>query len=128
MLSMAVCMPIAALCVFASDALLAIALVSLATAAHQGWSANLFTTTSDVFPKRAVASVTGIGGSVGAFGGVLFTGLLPGYIVQNFGYPPMFVIMGSFHLVAFFFVHLLMRDMKPLMISNESATDTNVIQ
>lgn len=128
MLSMAVCMPIAALCVFASDALLAIALVSLATAAHQGWSANLFTTTSDVFPKRAVASVTGIGGSVGAFGGVLFTGLLPGYIVQNFGYPPMFVIMGSFHLVAFFFVHLLMRDMKPLMISNEGATDTNVIQ
>ena len=128
MLSMAICMPIAALCAFAPDALLAIALVSLATAAHQGWSANLFTTTSDVFPKRAVASVTGIGGSVGALGGVLFTGLLPGYIVQNFGYPPMFVIMGSFHLVAFFFVHLLMRDMKPLIITNEIATDTNVIQ
>jgi ACS family hexuronate transporter-like MFS transporter len=88
--------------------------VSVATAAHQGWSANLFTTTSDVFPKQAVASVTGIGGAVGAFGGVLFTGLLPGYIVQNFGYTPMFLIMGTFHLIAFACVHVFMRDMKPI--------------
>ena len=58
--------------------------------------------------------MTGIGGAVGAFGGVLFTGLLPGYIVQHFGYTPMFLIMGAFHLIAFTCVHLLMRDMKPL--------------
>jgi ACS family hexuronate transporter-like MFS transporter len=119
MLAMALCMPVAAMCAFAPGALLAIALVSLATAAHQGWSANLFTTTSDVFPKNAVGSVTGIGGAVGAFGGVLFTGLLPGYIVQNFGYPPMFLIMGSFHLVGFVCVHVLMRDMKPLFSTSK---------
>src|SRR5207249_14172 len=48
-----------------------VALVSLATAAHQGWSANLFTTASDMFPRAAVASVVGIGGTAGALGGVL---------------------------------------------------------
>lgn len=115
MLLMALCMPIAAFSAFTSSVIGAIALVSLATSAHQGWSANLFTTTSDVFPKRAVASVTGFGGSMGAFGGVLFTGLLPGFIVQNFGYPPMFIIMGGFHLVGFALMHFLMRDMKPVV-------------
>lgn len=114
MLSMALCMPVAAFCAFAPGAVLAVALVSVATAAHQGWSANLYTTTSDVFPKHAVASVTGLGSAVGAFGGVIFTGLLPGYIVQHFGYPPMFLIMGTFHLIAFACVHVFMRDMKPL--------------
>ncbi|MCZ2155969.1 MAG: MFS transporter [Bryobacterales bacterium] len=116
MLSMVLCMPVAALCAFAPGAVLAVALVSLATAAHQGWSANLFTTTSDVFPKQAVASVTGFGGAVGAFGGVIFTGLLPGYIVQNFGYVPMFLIMGTFHLIAFSCVQFFMKDMKPVAI------------
>jgi ACS family hexuronate transporter-like MFS transporter len=63
-LSMAVCalaMPVAALSVLAPDPVIGVALASLATAAHQGWSANLYTTTSDVFPKSAVASVTGSG-------------------------------------------------------------------
>ena len=60
----ACCMPIAATAVLVESPILAIALVSLATAAHQGWSANLYTTTSDVFPKKAVASVTGIGGCI----------------------------------------------------------------
>ncbi len=115
MLLMAMCMPVAAMSAFTGSVIGAIALVSLATSAHQGWSANLFTTTSDVFPKRAVASVTGFGGAMGAFGGVLFTGLLPGYIIQNFGYPPMFIMMGGFHLFAFLLLHVLMRDMKPIV-------------
>jgi len=51
--------------------LVAVALVSLAAAAHQGWSANLFTLTSDLFPKRAVGSVVGIGGTAGSIGGML---------------------------------------------------------
>lgn len=119
MLLMALCMPIAAFSAFTGSVIVAIALVSLATSAHQGWSANLFTTTSDVFPKRAVASVTGFGGAMGAFGGVLFTGLLPGFIVQNFGYPPMFIIMGGFHLVGFTLLHILMRDMKPVTFATE---------
>lgn len=114
MLLMALCMPVAAFSAFASSVVAAIALVSLATSAHQGWSANLFTTTSDVFPKRAVASVTGFGGGLGAFGGVLFTGLLPGYIIEHFGYSPMFIIMGSFHLIGFTLLHFLMGNMKPV--------------
>ncbi|MBK9166936.1 MAG: MFS transporter [Bryobacterales bacterium] len=96
----ALCMPVAATAVFAPHAVLAIALVSLATAAHQGWSANLFTTTSDAFPKEAVASVTGIGGCAGGIGGFLFSAIIPGFVIQHFGYVPMFVFMGTLHLAA----------------------------
>src|SRR3954467_13075396 len=48
----------------------AVALISIATAAHQGWSANLFTVASDLFPKRAVGSVVGLGGMLGSVGGM----------------------------------------------------------
>lgn len=50
---------------------LAVAMIAIACAAHQAWSANIFTTVSDMFPKKAVASVTGIGGMAGAVGGIL---------------------------------------------------------
>jgi ACS family hexuronate transporter-like MFS transporter len=59
----------------------AIGLLSLAAAAHQGWSANLFTTASDMFPRSAVGSATGIGTMAGAIGGVLFA-KLAGHILQ----------------------------------------------
>ena len=103
--AMALCaaaMPVAASAVFAPNAVLAIALVSLACAAHQGWSANLYTVTSDVFPRQVVASVTGIGGCAGGLGGFLFSAILPGFVVSRFGYPPMFVLMGALHLIALF--------------------------
>ena len=112
-----VCMPVGACAVLAPSPWLVIALVSLATAGHQGWSANLYTTTSDVFPKNAVASVTGIGGCLGGVGGTIFSAWLPGYIVGHFGYLPMFVIMGSFHIVAIVLVRLLIGDMKPLRMA-----------
>jgi ACS family hexuronate transporter-like MFS transporter len=108
----ACCMPIAAMCVLAESPILAIALVSVATAAHQGWSANLYTTTSDIFPKNATASVTGIGGCLGGLGGFLFSSLLPGRIIAHFGYTPVFLIMGSFHLIALLLVHVLLGDMQ----------------
>jgi ACS family hexuronate transporter-like MFS transporter len=101
----ALCMPVAATAVAVPETWMAVALISLATAAHQGWSANLYTTVSDVFPKSAVASVTGIGGFLGGIGGVLFTALLPGYLVTHFGYFPLFVMMGGFHLIAWICVH-----------------------
>ena len=109
-------MPIAALSVLAPSPILAIALVSLATASHQGWSANLFTTTSDVFPKQAVASVVGIGGCLGGAGSVIFASLLPGYIVSHFGYTPVFLIMGSFHLTALLVVHKLLGRMEMIRV------------
>lgn len=108
----AACMPIAATAVLMPEAILAVALVSLATASHQGWSANLFTTTSDVFPKQAVASVVGIGGCTGALGGFLFSSVIPGHVIAHFGYKPVFLAMGCFHLTALVVVHRLMRDMR----------------
>jgi ACS family hexuronate transporter-like MFS transporter len=86
---------------------LTVALVSLATAAHQGWSANLFTTATDMFPRAAVASVVGIGGAAGALGGVLVQ-KAAGYIVAwTNSYFLMFVISGSIYLVALAMIHLL---------------------
>jgi ACS family hexuronate transporter-like MFS transporter len=70
----------------------AVALVSLAAAAHQGWSANLFTLASDLFPKRAVGSVVGIGGTAGSIGGMLIA-LVVGEILQKTGrYEPIFIM------------------------------------
>jgi ACS family hexuronate transporter-like MFS transporter len=78
----------------------AIALLSLATAAHQGWSANLFTTASDMFPRSAVGSVTGIGGTAGAAGGALIVNYA-GYILQlTHSYATLFAIAASAYLVA----------------------------
>jgi ACS family hexuronate transporter-like MFS transporter len=110
----ALCMPVAATAVVAPKTWMAIALISLATAAHQGWSANLYTTVSDVFPKSAVASVTGLGGFLGGFGGIVFTALLPGYLITYFGYLPVFIIMGSFHLIGWTCVHIFLGDMRKL--------------
>ena len=115
--AMALCaaaMPVAAMAVLAPSPVLAVALVSLATAAHQGWSANLFTTTSDVFPKNAVASVTGIGGCAGGLGGFLFSAVIPGYVITRFGYTPAFLAMGCMHLTALFLLHRLMGRMDPI--------------
>lgn len=64
---------------FPTDAWPAIALFCLATAAHQGWSANLFSTPTDMFPSTAISTVVGIGGAVGAAGGAIFT-----WIVSHF--------------------------------------------
>jgi ACS family hexuronate transporter-like MFS transporter len=108
MFGFALCMPLAATAVLMPKTWMAVALISLATSAHQAWSANLYTLTSDLFPKTAVASVTGLGGFMGGMGGVLFTALLPGYLVTHFGYGPVFVIMGSGHLVGFACAHFLL--------------------
>jgi len=85
----------------------AIALISLATAAHQGWSANVYTIASDLFPKNVVASVVGIGGMFGAIGGVLLAPLA-GFIIVNFGYFPLFIIAGISYLVGITTIHFLL--------------------
>ena len=110
----ACCPPFAALGVLAPNPYLAVVLFSLATAAHQGWSANLYTTTSDVFPKRAVASVTGIGGAVGGLSAFVFSAIIPGYVVPVLGYTPLFLGMGSIYFVGLFLIHKLMKDMEPI--------------
>ncbi|MBP9914163.1 MAG: MFS transporter, partial [Opitutaceae bacterium] len=82
-----------------SNIVFAIALIALATAAHQGWSANLFTTVSDQFPRHAVGSVVGIGGMMGGLGGALL-GASAGLIIGHAGYVPLFAIAASAYLVA----------------------------
>jgi ACS family hexuronate transporter-like MFS transporter len=85
----------------------AVGLISLAVAAHQGWSANIFTLVSDTFPQRAVASVVGIGGFGGAVGG-MFIATFAGWVLQVSGsYVPMFIIAGSVYLLALLVIHLL---------------------
>ena len=85
----------------------AVCLIALAAAAHQAWSANLYTTVSDAFPTWAVSSVTGFGGMAGALGGA-FISYLAGFILDFYkkaghietGYIVMFSIAGSAYLVA----------------------------
>ena len=84
-----------------------VGVIGLAAAAHQGFSANLFTLTSDMFPAPAVGTVTGIGGMAGALGGLLIAKIV-GYVLQQTGsYMVPFFIAGSAYLVALAVVHLL---------------------
>jgi MFS transporter, ACS family, hexuronate transporter len=91
----------------------AVVLISLAAAAHQAWSANIFTTASDMFPKKAVSSVVGIGGMAGSVGGILFP-LLVGIILDNYkaagniggGYNLIFIICGCAYLLAWGVMHV----------------------
>jgi ACS family hexuronate transporter-like MFS transporter len=92
----------------------AVLLIGLAGAAHQAWSANLFTTVSDMFPKRAVASVIGIGGMAGALGGMMFP-VLTGKLLDAFkasgditaGYAILFSICAFMYVVTFGIHHFL---------------------
>jgi ACS family hexuronate transporter-like MFS transporter len=84
----------------------AIGLLGLAAAAHQGWSCNLFTTASDMFPRSAVGSVTGIGGMAGAVGGALMM-VYAGDIVQLTGsYASLFDFSASIYLISMFILVL----------------------
>jgi ACS family hexuronate transporter-like MFS transporter len=99
----------------------AVVLVGLAAAAHQGWSANIFTMASDMFPRRAVGSVVGIGGMTGAVGGMLIA-KAAGYVLEFTGsYVPLFIIAGSVYLIALLIMHLLVPRLEPANI--EGATN-----
>ena len=88
---------------------LAVALIGMATAAHQGWSANLFTLASDVFPRSAVGSVVGLGGLGGAIGGMLVAPSVGYWLEFSHGaYGPLFFVAGSMYLLALGIIHLLL--------------------
>jgi len=96
-----------------SNLWVAVILIGIAAAAHQGWSANLFTTASDMFPKQAVGSVVGIGGMAGAIGG-MFIAKLVAYILETTGsYVPIFAIAASAYLIALLIIHLLAPRLEP---------------
>ncbi len=99
----------------------AVVLIGIAGASHQAWSANLFTSASDMFPKRAVASVVGLGSMAGSLGGILFP-IFSGKLLDRFaaagnvtaGYALLFAICGSAYLVAFGLNHLLAPTFEPI--------------
>jgi ACS family hexuronate transporter-like MFS transporter len=84
-----------------------IGIFSLACAAHQGWSANLFTTVSDMFPKPAVGSVVGFGGMFGALGGLFCSVWLGKYLDRVHSYAVPMAIFASAYLVALLIFHVL---------------------
>jgi len=116
-------MLICALCVVpiitvsaAPSVVIAVLIFGLAGAAHQAWSANIFTFASDMFPKKAVGSVTGLGGMAGAVGGMLFASLT-GYILEKTGsYFIMSLIAGLVYLTALGIIQLLAPKLKPAEI------------
>ncbi|MGH8288845.1 MAG: MFS transporter [Steroidobacteraceae bacterium] len=96
----------------------AVALIGLAAAAHQGWSANLLTITSDLYPSAAVASVVGLGGFAGAVSGALVsTGV--GYLLQATGsYALLFAIAGAMYLIALGVIHALVPGLTPAPLAS----------
>lgn len=104
---------------YATNIWQAVGLIGLAAAAHQAWSATIFTTASDMFPKKAISSVVGIGSMAGAVGGIFFPALI-GYILETnkqaghivVGYNIIFFICGCAYLLAWIIMHLLSPRMK----------------
>ena len=102
----------------------AVLLIGLAGAAHQAWSANLYTTVSDMFPKNAIASVIGIGGMAGSVGGMLFP-IYSGKLLDRFtaagdvtaGYAVLFGICACAYLVTFVLHHLLAPRFEPIKLT-----------
>ena len=100
----------------ARNCLTATALIGLAAAAHQGWSANLFSLVSDLFPKSAVASVVGFGAMFGSLTAMAFA-QFAGHILQTTGsYRVLFMIAGSAYVVAFALLHALVPKMQPVKL------------
>jgi ACS family hexuronate transporter-like MFS transporter len=116
MLVCALCVPPVMFAPFISNLWGAVLLIGLATAAHQGFSANLYTLPSDLFPRKAVGGVIGIGGTLGAVGG-MFMAKFTGWVLDSSGsYVPMFIIAGMTYLVALLVIHLLVPRMEPAMV------------
>lgn len=96
----------------------AVLLVGLAAAAHQGWSANVFTLTSDMFPRQAVGSVVGFGGMAGAVGGMLIAKLTAAVLEFTGSYVPVFLIAGTAYLAALAIVQLLAPKLEPARLES----------
>jgi ACS family hexuronate transporter-like MFS transporter len=97
-----------------ADLWTAVALIGLAAAAHQGWSSNLYTITSDMFPRQAVASVVGLGGMMGAISGIFIAAVIAAILEFTGSYVPIFAIASVAYLVALACVHLLSPRLEPV--------------
>lgn len=110
---------------FATDIWVAVGIISIAAAAHQAWSSNIFTIVSDMVPKKAVSSVVGIGGMTGSIGSTFFP-LLVGFILDYYklagnivaGYNIIFIICGFAYIIAWLIIHILTSRMKPVTMQD----------
>jgi MFS transporter, ACS family, hexuronate transporter len=118
MLAMALLIVPTALVSRASGMWTAVLIVGVAAAAHQAWSANVYTLASDMFPKSAVGSVVGIGAFAGAMGGVVFQ-RVTGRVLQANGsdYAPIFVVCGLAYVTAWMIIHLLAPRLEPARLA-----------
>jgi ACS family hexuronate transporter-like MFS transporter len=115
LLAMALLIVPTSLAPFANTMWTAVLIVALAAAAHQAWSANVYTLASDMFPRRAVGSVVGIGAFAGAMGGVLFQRAVGRILDANGGnYAPIFIFCGGAYLVAWMLIQALAPKLEPV--------------
>ena len=98
----------------------AVLLIGLATAAHQGWSSNLLTLPSDMFPAKAVASVVGLGGMAGAFGGMLIAKIISYLLQVTHSYTIPFIMAGTAYLFGLAVVHILVPRLEKARLELES--------
>lgn len=116
MLACAACVLPVVLATSAANLWLAVLILGLATAGHQGFSANLLTLPSDLFPRAAVASVVGIGGMAGAVGGMLMS-KFTGWVLDTTGsYTPILLVAAGAYPLALLFLHLLSPHLRPVAV------------
>lgn len=119
MLTCACCAAPMAFAAYIHNYHISIALISLAAAAHQGWSANLYTLVSDTFPRRAVGSVVGFGGTFGMLSSTcaaLGIGMVLDALNKN--YVPLLTVAGFMYLIALVVVHLLVPKLEPARLDD----------
>ncbi len=116
-LLMALCVVPVSVITHLSNVWWAVIYVGLAAAAHQGWSANLFTLVSDCFPKNAVASVIGIGGMAGSAGAILFSEFIGRWLERTGRYWLLFFIGSTAYLIALAIIHTLVPRIRPVQLS-----------
>ena len=117
MLPFALIMPVSIIVAYSKSATTAFVVICTVTFAHMAWMTNLMTVTNDIYPKRVVGSVAGIAAFGNGLGGAIFTGIT-GYVVQQFSYNAIFVIMGFLHPAAFLLFRLLVN--QPISVKDRS--------
>ncbi|WP_246167337.1 MFS transporter [Sphingomonas piscis] len=121
MLVCALCVTPVSLAAFVHSLPLAVLIIGLAAAAHQGWSANLYTLTSDLFPTSAVGTIVGLGGMAGAIGG-MFIAKFAGWTLEATGsYVPLLLFAGVTYLVTLGIIHLLTPRLEPTVWTDTAA-------
>jgi ACS family hexuronate transporter-like MFS transporter len=102
---------------YAPSPLVAVLLIGLGTAAHQAFSSNIFTMISDLYPRRAVATVAGMGGAAGAVGGILIAQATGWTLELTGSYTPIVIYAGLGYMIAFIIIHLLVPRMEAARLS-----------